>query len=350
MKKYKSKSPYLHRTHGLVSAGRAISVLVMAFAVIGVFFLSAHMVEDQAYQIPKYAKADLETAFANGQLLTEDDFNFLYQQTGLGRQVITSLMNDLSRKNEISGVQTAAMPELWKKNSESAIDGLTGLGFDSASLQAATAGLYKKTDTAYRWSQEAESQLQQVQRQLFSPAETTCVRDSWVVQREQTVDETGKIVGRNHLDYLQNGDILVTNASHIGGWRNGHAAIVVDAEKGKTLEAITIFEDSALRNISKWEKYPNVLVLRLKDADQVQREAVAQWAKENMLGKPYQITAGILGSQGTQCAHLVWKAYKEAGYDLNTGGSLVITPKMLANSSLLEVVQVCGMDPDQLWK
>lgn len=52
---------------------------------------------------------------------------------------------------------------------------------------------------------------------------------------------------------------------------------------------------------------------------------------------------------GTQCAHLIWRAYAQFGYDLDSNGGWIVTPKDLANCPDLEVVQVYGMDPDDPW-
>lgn len=200
---------------------------------------------------------------------------------------------------------------------------------------------------------------------------------------------------------IQNGDILITKNSRFLGWRNGHAGLVVDAENGLILEAIMLGSPSQLCNISKWESYPSFLVLRLReefmlpeDNDEVQcnttvtdvvvsdsadttAENVAAYASQHLVGVPYQLLAGVFSRElyrasrertrlstgatisvpdtasnvpeiatevlsGTQCAHLVWYAYKQFGIDLDSDGGLFVTPYDIQNSPYLEIVQSYG--------
>ena len=287
--------------------------------------------------------------------------------------------------------------------------------------------------------------LLEFQRNFFENPRVSCVRDSRICRREQTVDERGAVIKAWKPAELEDGDIIITKASHIFGWRNGHAALVIDAKKGKTLEAVVIGENSAVKNIRKWRKYPDVLILRVASADPETRRKAARWAEANLLNIPYRVTTGLFGSKGkvappggkssatppegkwqalsssgerqamppeerwqalsssgerqampaggerqatpsegkwqafsssgerqamptaeaaaaaepdpltvqtvsgTQCAHLIWLAYAQFGYDLDSDGGWIVTPKDLANSPLLEVVQVYGMDPDRPW-
>lgn len=51
----------------------------------------------------------------------------------------------------------------------------------------------------------------------------------------------------------------------------------------------------------------------------------------------------------THCSHLVWQAFMRYGYDLDSNGGNLVTAKDIAYSPLLEVVQVFGFDPISLW-
>ena len=53
--------------------------------------------------------------------------------------------------------------------------------------------------------------------------------------------------------------------------------------------------------------------------------------------------------KGTQCAHLVWYAYKNFGIDLDCNGGCVVKPQDMANSPYMQVVQIYGFDPEKLW-
>ena len=79
-------------------------------------------------------------------------------------------------------------------------------------------------------------------------------------------------------------------------------------------------------------------------------------AKEELVGIPYSIAAGVLSPkyaeqlQSTQCAHIVWYAYqKYANIDLDANGGWVVTPQDIFLSDQVEVVQYYGFDPDKLW-
>ncbi len=48
----------------------------------------------------------------------------------------------------------------------------------------------------------------------------------------------------------------------------------------------------------------------------------------------------------THCSHLPWYAYYMTGIDLDSNGGKIVTPKDILNSPYLEVVQVYGMDID----
>lgn len=152
------------------------------------------------------------------------------------------------------------------------------------------------------------------------------------------------------LDFIEKGDILITHSSSVFSWRNGHAAIVTDAENGETLEAVVIGQKTCLQNIEKWRHYPNFLVLRLKGADAQLRSDIADTAKELLCEKPYCLLTGVFSPKysdreniaGTQCAHLVWLAYAYYGYDIDSDKGLIVTPKDISESDLLETVQSFG--------
>ncbi len=150
---------------------------------------------------------------------------------------------------------------------------------------------------------------------------------------------------------IQNGDVLVSLNSHVMSWRCGHAGIVVDAKEGTTLEAVVIGQNTKTQNITKWKKYPSFIILRLKDADNIEREEIANSAIEYLNDKPYRTFIGVYPkkycciseAKGTQCAHLVWMAYAANGYDIDSNKGLVVTPHDIMNSDLFEIVQVYGI-------
>lgn len=218
---------------------------------------------------------------------------------------------------------------------------------------------------------KGQSNLLYLQAQFFEEVEMVCLRDFFVVQSERLVDaESERTV---FLPTVQTGDILISFSGHVFGWRNGHAAIVVDAQDGKTLEAITLGSDSRICNIEKWAEYPCYALLRLRDVSAEERAEIAAYAEENLVGVAYRLLSfsgdvkesemprlqaqdgatktiepaseEVDSLSGTHCAHLVWAAYARFGYDLNSDGGWVVTPRDIFDSDLLEVVQVYGINP-----
>ncbi len=186
--------------------------------------------------------------------------------------------------------------------------------------------------------------LIECQAAYFAEIDYECVRTSPVSFEEYVLKPMVKIIG------IENGDILVTRSSHILSWRNGHAAIVTDAEKGSTLEAVVIGKNTSFQHISKWEAYPNFKVLRLKNATAEERSRIAETAVRYLENKPYNVFVGVLPRKytpieqvyGTQCAHLVWLAYAAYGYDIDSDGGMIVTPDDISESPLLETVQSYG--------
>ena len=193
-------------------------------------------------------------------------------------------------------------------------------------------------------SLKSKEQLLIFQEKLFAEVSHRCDRVAYISVEEISTNFKAAIAP------LEDGDVLVTYSCRFLSWRNGHAAIVVNAEKGYTLEATSIGEKTSLQHISKWAKYPNFIILRLKDADPATRKSIAQTALLNLKDLDYSLTVGyypkkccdISGVPGTQCAHLVWIAYLSHGYDIDSRGGAIVTPDDIARSDLFEIVQIFG--------
>jgi uncharacterized protein YycO len=165
---------------------------------------------------------------------------------------------------------------------------------------------------------------------------------------------TQTIDGRGAYGRLRNGDLIISSSAFFSWFRCGHAAMMVDAPAQQIINAVSIGADSALEPLSEFEGRANFMVLRPKLPAEL-RESVAAYAKSWLVGLPYQLTAGLLTDKfespvtSTQCAHLVWYAYQMFGVDLDSNGGRLVTPKDLAQSPLLELVQTFGFDPQRLW-
>lgn len=166
---------------------------------------------------------------------------------------------------------------------------------------------------------------------------------------------TEEILGYMPLTSLKNGDILVSSSMHVSFLRYGHAALVVDAQKGDVLEIAEMGSLSGFDEAVDFCDRANFMVLR-PNLPQELIDQVVENAKTNLTEIAYDATVGVLSPKfatkpkGTQCAHLVWYAYKQFGIDLDSDGGAVVRPKDIANSSYLQVVQVFGFDLEKLWK
>ncbi len=176
-----------------------------------------------------------------------------------------------------------------------------------------------------------------------------CVREGVFACHEFITDSEGNAIQNPVFANLQNGDIIITLSIHSLGWRHGHAAIVVDAEKGTTAQAVMIGEKSAFGHIGEWREFPLVAVLRPKNVNTEIIDEVVAFTKEKLIGIDYSLMSGILSGRDentipttTHCAHYVWYAYKCFGIDIDSNGGRIVTPKEILYSENLEVVQVYG--------
>ncbi len=153
---------------------------------------------------------------------------------------------------------------------------------------------------------------------------------------------------------VEQGDILLTSNSRCFGWRQGHSALVIDEET--VLESLVLGMNSKLQGISKWQGFPAVMVLRPVDSS---LGAVAvEYAMEYLYDVPYALTVGLFSPrntsfgyavEGTHCAHLIWQTYAWLGLNLDSNGGVFTAPSDFAQSSDLELVQIWGINPEEMW-
>lgn len=166
----------------------------------------------------------------------------------------------------------------------------------------------------------------------------------YIIKEEYREDRSGNRLYQDKFTDIQDGDILVTDSTYCFCFRHGHAALVVDAKRGITLEAFGLGTESEYSGLQEWRRYPHVLILRLKAPEAV-RKAVVTYAKEHLLGIPYMLSPGAIDDKdmdeeywGTQCAHLVWSAFEALGYDIDGDGGWLVTPADFVKSGLLQIV------------
>lgn len=209
------------------------------------------------------------------------------------------------------------------------------------------------TATMYLYGQNRQEELFLLQEAYFKGVSVWCFHNTPITKEERIIDEEGNIQKGMPIPYVENGDILLTYCSHFLGWRNGHAGIVVDSEKRLVAEAQVLGKPAVITSLDKWEKYPSFAVLRIEGMEKEVREQVAWYAVDHLVGVSYHLTAGIrerlLGEtqegspSGTQCAHLVWYAYRHFGVDLDSDGGLIVTPDDIMNSPEVTIIQRYGM-------
>ena len=329
---------------------RRISVAELSLAAVLALYLWTAAAEQEAHVIPDYPKENI-ASYANRKMLTDEEYELLFRQTGLGRPAIDMLCST-GRQEELFALQENYFAEVQ--------------------VQCAPNTLVSRAEYLVK--------PQQVKKQAAE---------------RQVAEQQADTIGQR-IPVIEEGDILVNFNCHVFGWRSGHAGIVTDAEKRLTLEAKVLGTDTELLSLERWEQSPTFVVLRLKNASKEERAEIAAYAEEHLTDIPYSLTAGLWSStglrdslkhgcsklwnrmqesapklcaglqelfpeleklavenvqkssenplQGTHCAHLVWYAYKQFGYDLDSDGGRIVTPRDLYESPMLEIVQIYGME------
>lgn len=194
------------------------------------------------------------------------------------------------------------------------------------------------------------------QKNFFEPRKQRREKIGPITYEMSLCDKNGKEIKGFEIASIQEGDIFITSSTSSFGWEHGHAAIVIDLEKQETLEAMTLGENTARQSIEKWRNYPQFVQLRITDTEEETGERIKKIAEKYLSNLPYRLLAGFPQKavspeklKGTQCAHLVWYAYYLLGFDLDSDGGWLVTPKDITNSSQLEIVQVYGVNPENPW-
>lgn len=170
-----------------------------------------------------------------------------------------------------------------------------------------------------------------------------------VTLEERCVDDDYQKVTCHQLQNIQTGDILITKSTHTLLYRHGHAGVVVDAEAGLVLEALGYGTNSRLESLDKWNYYPTVKVLRLKEkSDELIHELVQQ-ATTTYLDIPYNLIATKDNLKMTHCSDIVWKVFHAVGIDLDSDGGTLVTPYDISQSPFLYEVESHGFSNNRPW-
>lgn len=417
---------------------------LFAMTISAILALWTSRAETFAHYRPEYAKIELLPILQKDEL-TEEDYSILFRQTGLARAGIDELRAS-GQQEELLYLQQRyfANPEIEclhnnlfirserlvkdKGTGETSAFSVMPVGAALSAKEpeldfASLIGKLEPTAAAFSASELSQKIVFSVNEMEWNTVKQNIATAQTEKQNQNAalsvVSPSGVPDSFMPFPTVQTGDILITYSGHIFGWRSGHAAIVTDAERQLTLEAITMGCDSRICSLADWEEYPSVALLRLKDASPQERQQIAAYAEEHLQGLPYSLAAftkfddatekpsdrtvaaicfGALGQAvqlcvssekngakeqkngssiihdllarsiicgihqeavseddasekalcrtGTQCAHLVWYAYRYFGYDLDSDGGFVVTPDDLYHSDLLELVQIYGIPPN----
>lgn len=168
--------------------------------------------------------------------------------------------------------------------------------------------------------------------------------------------------GIKNMVTLKDGDVLVSMSQRLCYYPHGHAAIVIDGEENRILEARSYVAGSCVCKQEKWSKLSSFVVLRVKEEvteefiekeNEDPAESAAVYAAENLDGLKYSLLKDLrplsdTTPEYTQCAHLVWYAYYANGLDIDENRGIIIKPKDFLKSDVLEIVQVFGINPKDL--
>lgn len=277
--------------NGAKTKFKAVVCLLTVIINIYCVFIFVNMWDSCYIPSKSLSRVDLSSLLSKAKL-DENDYSLLFKQTGLGRSAIDDLRNENNGTAEIQAIQCRY--------------------FSTVSINS----------------------------ERLNPF---------------TIEESVKVskTDNNWLAPVRNGDILLTKSTHTLYWRHGHCAIVIDAEKGITLESLEPGTVSMTQDIKKWQNYPTFKLLRLKNADRLTADRIAAYASNKLVGLKYDVLASksYRGQipVSVNCSQLIWRTFYPFGFDLDSNKGVLVTPKDIAKSELLEVIQVYGFNPDKAW-
>lgn len=283
-----------------INRKKVLIAFITIIIIIAAIAIAEKLIEPMGYFRPDYDKTDI-TDILEKEMLSDKDYKELFYQTGLGKTAVDEIM-----KNKVLG----------------------------------------------------KERILEFQKNFFTECNISRGKSAVIVNHESIVDEEGKLMYGFDLAPYENGYVLISKGTHSLGWRHGHAGIVTDAENQETLEAVLLGKDSMLQDINKWRIFPSFMMLKLKDTSLKDLDEISEFAKNNLLDIPYGLTVGLTSKKNpdpnniktTQCAHIVWYPFMQFGYDIDSDGTWLVTPKDIANSELFEIVQIYGVDPGDIWE
>ncbi len=95
-----------------------------------------------------------------------------------------------------------------------------------------------------------------------------------------------------------------------------------------------------IQNVSHYQDYSYVLILRVKAPEESRQKAVSYALKQE--GKLFYPLAFKKGDRYWNCTKLIWKAYKQAGIDLDPIDDLWMAPDGFLQSPAVNILDEEG--------
>ena len=241
--------------------------------------------EKDTAQSPSYEKTDISTILEK-ENWTEEDYNILWEQTGLGRTLLQTIQTE----------------------------------------------------------EDCKEILLAEQKRFFGAPDYICIGLA-LFSKAEIISEPAEYYP---LYDLQSGDVLLTKSTHTLCYRHGHSAIYIGG--GMILEAAAIGLDTNTTEAAFWGRYPSGIHLRFHGDDDTGARAAEYAKTELVGDKYHLFAGAFgIGesTDHTQCAHLIWAAYQSCGVDVS-GRNFPVTPKSLLESGQFEIVRCWGFDPKDL--
>lgn len=222
---------------------------------------------------------------------------------------------------------------------------------DYATLYEQT-GIAKPMVDLLRQQSDFKSKMLHFQSNYFKKQNVVKTKMTLFTNIDEVHDEKGEMVQVFDLAPYENGYIFLSKSTYTYNWRHGHAGLVIDSVRGKTLESLEPFTLSMEQDAAWWAYRPTFKMMRLKDVDQAYLDEIAEFATTYMQGIPYNILAMKTNKKiptSTHCSHIVWHTFKQFGIDLDSSGGIFVSPGDLARSPYLETLQIYGFDPTKKW-
>ena len=154
---------------------------------------------------------------------------------------------------------------------------------------------------------------------------------------------------------LRPGDVLLTKSTHTLFYRHGHSGLIIDEDT--LLEAAEIGMSASHCDPAAWGGYPTVMQLRIKEEVAAKcgmtgaelGKAVAAYAEQELLGDDYSLLCGCgdigFKTDQTQCAYLIWEAFRHFGIDASAR-KFPVTPKSLWASGVFDIICYRGFSSE----